>query len=100
MTKDGHMPPESKPWRPYPSQIQALRAVADGSSLSAGGRKIGLTHQQMASRLSMCYDRLGIKEPQTHAEMNQHHLSPWRRAKAIEICKARGWWDPDEQAEE
>lgn len=83
-----------KPWRPYPSQIAALVAVSDGCSLTAGGAKIGITHQSMAQRLSSLYDRLGIKDPSTPAEYDEHHLSQWRRWKAIKICKERGWW-PD-----
>jgi hypothetical protein len=70
-----------------------LRAVADGRSLAEAGRELGLTHMDVGSRLSGCYDRLGIKEPGTLAESRQHPLSPWRRDKAVKICKAHGWWD-------
>lgn len=82
----------AKPWRPYPSQLAVLRAVADGSSLTEAGRKLGLDHQDVSARLSGCYDRLGVKDPETFEEMREHHLSPWRRAKAIKVCKEHGWW--------
>lgn len=88
-----------KPWKPYPSQLAALVAVADGCSLSAGGRKLDppVGQQAMAQRLSSLYDRLGIKEPQTLAESGEHHLSQWRRWKAIKICREHGWWPEDGQ---
>lgn len=95
----GRRPLGDKPWKPYPSQLAALVAVADGCSLTTGGRKLDppVSHQQMAQRLSTLYDRLGIKEPQTPAEYDQHHLSQWRRWKAIKICREHGWWPGDGQ---
>ena len=97
MTKSGNMPEWTKPWRPYPRQLAALQAVADGCSLTEAGRRLGgIGPAAVGSLLSMCYDRLGIKDPQTYAEAGEHHLSRYRRAKAIEICKARGWWPDDE----
>lgn len=81
----------AKPWKPYPSQLEALRAVADGCSLSEGGRKIGLEQQDMASRISSLYTRLGI----TADNAPGHHLSQHRRWVAIKICKDHGWW-PEE----
>jgi hypothetical protein len=84
-----------KPWKPYPSQLAVLLAVADGTSLSQAGRDLGLDRQEVAERLSGCYDRLGIKEPQTFDEANEHPLSRWRRAKAVEVCRAHGWLEDE-----
>lgn len=77
-----------KPWKPFPSQLEALRAVADGSSHREAGLKIHLDPWQVGSRLSGLYDRLGITLENTPG----HRLSQHRRYAAIRICKANGWW--------
>lgn len=97
MTKGPEPPLHTRPWKPYPSQLAALVAVSDGSSLTEAGLKIGKPNHSVGALLSGCYHRLGIKDPQTYAEASEHHLSRYRRDKAIEICKARGWW-PDDDA--
>jgi len=77
-----------RPWKPFPSQLEALRAVADGCTLSEAGKKIHLEPWHVASRLSGLYDRLGI----TLANTPGHRLSQHRRYTAIQVCKDHGWW--------
>jgi len=73
--------------RPYPSQLEALHAVADGCSLTEAGAKIGIDRQALGARLSAAYDRLkidkGLDKPGTSQE---------RRWKAIRVCIDQGWW--------
>jgi DNA-binding NarL/FixJ family response regulator len=81
------------PRRPQPNQIEALQAAADGCSLAVAAQRIDITVQMIASRLSHCYDRLGIDRPG-----GMHSLSPDRRYMAIQVCRDNGWW-PAEHAD-
>lgn len=81
-----------KPWKPHPKQIETLQAVADGCSLGKAAERLGVPITMVASRLSGCYTRLGVKDPETDEEKQQHHLSQWRRYKAIKVCMDHGWW--------
>lgn len=85
-----------KPWKPYPSQLAVLRAVACGCPLSVAAEVLGLSRTAVASRLSECYERLGVKDPQTLADTDEHHQSIYRRHRAIQICVDRGWWTEEE----
>ena len=71
---------------PTPRELKALRAVADGSSLSEAAQKLETTTSRLASVLSCLYLRLGI------TNRSSHHLSQDRRSMAIKIGKKEGWW--------
>lgn len=81
---------DPKPWKPYPVGLAALHAVADGSPLTRAAEKLGVTAQVVSTRLSVTYDRLGIKDDARH-----NHHSHDRRYTAIKICLANGWLDDD-----
>lgn len=83
---------KNEPWavlRPYPKQLEALRAVADGCSLTEGGRRMGISRYELGALLSAAYSRLKIKD------LGQHQTGQDRRWKAIKICKKNGWLEPD-----
>jgi hypothetical protein len=75
--------------RPYPKQLEALRTVADGCSLTEGARRMGIKSPALGALLSGAYSRLKIKD------LGGHHLSQDRRRIAVNICKREGWWDTD-----
>jgi len=80
--------PGPKPWKPYPRQMEALRALADGSSLSEAGQKMGgITAQAVSSLLSHAYSRLRVKD------IPHPHHSTVRRDWAIRVCREHGWWE-------
>lgn len=80
---------KNEPWailRPYPRQLEALRTVADGCSLTEGARRMGIPSASLGALLSGAYSRLKIKD------LGCHHLSQDRRQMAISLCKQKGWW--------
>ena len=81
--------PRMYPMKPTPRELAALRAVADGSSLTKAAPDLGLTASALGSILSCLYERLVIKD------LGEHPLSQDRRRMAVNICKREGWWDTD-----
>lgn len=79
----------SKPWKPYPRQLEALKIADEGVPVSEIARRMGIKPPAVGAILSMAYERLGITPENTPG----HRLSHVRRMEAVKICKARGWWD-------
>lgn len=79
--------PRNYPTRPTTRELNALKAVEDGSPLTVAAPRLGITAPALGSILSAVYARLNVKD------MGEHHLSQDRRRMAINICKREGWWE-------
>ncbi|MEU6990331.1 LuxR C-terminal-related transcriptional regulator [Streptomyces sp. NPDC046465] len=81
--------PPGPPRRPLTArQAEVLTAAADGAPLAVVARRLGITREQVSSRLSEGYLRLGV----THLPRGQ------RRAAAVETARRRGLIPPAKES--
>lgn len=71
--------------RPHPRELEVLRAAAGGAPLTEVARITGLPRTRVATLLSECYAKLGVKD------IPCHHLSQDRRQAAVQVARDRGW---------